>query len=48
MVGHTIPCRHFNRPDGALFSVKAVVSKALLFKSDNVKFIYVIFDLTMS
>ena len=48
MVGRTIPCRHFNRPDGALFSVKAAVSKALLFKSDNGKFIYVIFDLTMS
>ena len=48
MVGCTIPCRHYNTPDGALFSVKAAVSKALLFKSDNGKFIYVIFDLTMS
>ena len=48
MVGRTIPWRHFNRPDGALFSVKAAVSKASLFKRDNGKFIYVIFDLTMS
>ena len=32
MVGRTIPWRHFNRPDGALFSVKAAVSKALLLK----------------
>ena len=48
MVGRTIPWRHFNKPDGALFSVKAAVSKALHFKSDNGKFIYVIFDLTMS
>src|SRR3990170_2477593 len=30
MVGRTIPWRHFNRPDGALFSVKAAVSKASL------------------
>ena len=30
MVGRTIPWRHFNRSDGALFSVKAAVSKALL------------------
>ena len=30
MVGRTIPWCHFNRPDGALFSVKAAVSKALL------------------
>ena len=48
MVGRTIPWRHFNRLDGALFSVKAIVSKASLFKMDNGKFIYVIFDLTMS
>jgi len=48
MVGRTIPWLHFNRPDVALFSVKAVVSKASLFKRDNGKFIYVIFDLTMS
>ena len=32
MVGRTIPWCHFNRPDGALFSVKAAVSKALLLK----------------
>jgi hypothetical protein len=32
MVGRTIPWRHFNRPGGALFSVKAAVSKALLLK----------------
>ena len=32
MVGRTIPWLHFNRPDGALFSVKAAVSKASLKK----------------
>ena len=48
MVGRTIPWLHFNRPDVALFSVKAAVSKASLFKRDNGNFIYVIFDLTMS
>ena len=48
MVGRTIPWLHFNRPDGALFSVKAAVSKASLFKRDSGKFIYIIFDLTMS
>ena len=30
MVGRTIPWLLFNRSDGALFSVKAAVSKALL------------------
>src|SRR3990170_8341590 len=48
MVGRTIPWCHFNRPDEALFSVKAAVSKASLFKRDIGKLIYVIFDLTMS
>ena len=38
MVGRTIPWLHINRPDGALFSVKAAVSKASLFKRDNGKF----------
>jgi hypothetical protein len=32
MVGVTIPWRYFNRSDGALYSVKAAVSKALLLK----------------
>ena len=32
MVWRTIPWRHFNRFDGALFGVKAILSKALLQK----------------
>ena len=32
MVGRTIPWLHFNRPDVAIFSVKAAVSKSITLK----------------